>query len=449
MTRPADITDRTAACTAGGGEPVLGNYFVAAYPPFSAWSAASNPALHEALDQGQGASPAPLGIYVHVPFCQKKCDYCYYLSYIAQPAAVVNRYLDAVLMEGALYANQPAVDGRPPAFVYFGGGTPSMLGQTQVRHLIGGLRETFRWDRIREVTFECAPRSVSSELLAVLRGEGVTRLSMGVQSFDDDLLATNGRMHLAADVHRAFRRIRDAGCGHVNLDLMCGLLGETEAQWRETIRQAVELRPESVTIYQTEVPRNTLLCRDFEAGTLRAPMASWETKRARLAEGFDALENAGYTVISGYNAVLDPERHRFLYQEDLWRGADLLGLGVASFGYFGGVHYQNATVIEDYEKAVAGGDLPLGRAFKLAAEDRLVREFILQLKLGVVQLAPLRARFGVDPLEVFAAPLRALAADGLLECSAKSVQLTRAGLLRIDRLLPRFYAPGYQSIRYT
>ena len=104
-------------------EPVAGNYFVAAYPPFSAWNAAHIPALHEAL--AQPATTAPIGLYVHLPFCQKKCDYCYYLSYIAQPAAAVNRYLDAVVHEMEIYAALPGVAGRPISFVYIGGGTPS------------------------------------------------------------------------------------------------------------------------------------------------------------------------------------------------------------------------------------------------------------------------------------------------------------------------------------
>lgn len=431
----------------GLGEPVLGNYFVAAYPPFSVWTAAEVPALHEALDRT--ASSTPLGVYVHLPFCQKKCDYCYYLSYVAQPAPVVNRYLETVLQEAALYADRRAVKQRPVSFAYFGGGTPSMLSRTQVRRLLSGLREAFHWDEIEEVTFECAPRSVTSEFLVALRELGVTRLSMGVQSFDDTLLAMNGRTHLAADVQRAFRLVDQAGFDCVNLDLMCGLLGETEAQWRESVRRVIELQPDGVTIYQTEIPRNTRLCREFEAGGLPAQPVSWDVKRARLGEGFVALEQGGYTVISGYNAVRNPERHRFLYQDHLWGGADLIGLGVASFGYLGDVHYQNRTTLEDYEAAVARGELPFQRAFKLSDHDRLVREFVLQLKLGVVPLAPFRTRFGVDPVEFFADPLQKLAAAGWLTCEESAVRLTRTGLLRVDRLLAHFYDSRFQSIRYT
>ena len=442
-TAPANVPTLSAPTD----EPVAGNYFVAAYPPFSAWDSAQVPALHEAL--AKPALAAPIGLSVHLPFCQKKCDYCYYLSYIAQPAAVVDRYLDAVLREMELYVAQPGVKGRPVSFAYFGGGTPSTLSSAQVHRLGDGLRRALAWDSIEEVTFECAPRSVRREFLESLREMGVTRVSMGVQSFDNELLKLNGRVHFAEDVSRAYSLIREAGSGWVNLDLMCGLLGETEEKWRESVRRVIELGPDSVTIYQTEIPHNTQLYRDLTAGALPAPPASWDIKRARLDEGFRELERAGYTVVSAYNAVKDPQRHRFLYQDYLWRGADMLGLGVAAFGYFGGVHAQNENTLEQYEAAVERGDLPVKRACKLSAHDQLVREFVLQLKLGEVPIAPFRKRFGVDIANEFAGPLRALAAEGWLTLSDEAVRMTRHGLLRVDRLLPLFYDSRFQDVRYT
>jgi oxygen-independent coproporphyrinogen III oxidase len=428
-------------------EPVAGNHFVAAYPPFSAWEPAQVPELHEALECP--APAAPLGFYVHLPFCQKKCDYCYYLSYIAQPAEVVDRYLDAVVREVALYGAQPAVKGRPISFAYFGGGTPSTLSSGQVRRLAEGLRHALSRQRIEEVTFECAPRSVRRELLETLREIGVTRVSMGVQSFDNELLRLNGRVHLAEDVSRAFGLLRDARFGCVNLDLMCGLLGETEEKWRESVRRVIGLGSDSVTIYQTEIPHNTQLYRDLEAGVLGAAPISWEIKRARLDAGFRELERAGYTVVSAYNAVKDRRRHRFLYQDYLWHGADMLGLGVASFGYFGGVHFQNGVTLEQYQAAVECDELPVRRAYKLSAHDQLVREFVLQLKLGGVPILPFRAKFGVDITEAFAEPLRALGEEGWLTVSNETVRLTRPGLLRVDRLLPSFYDTRFRNIRYT
>ncbi len=443
----APAAPRSPILAAPAPEPVAGNYFVAVYPPFSAWQSNQAPALHEAL--ARPASAEPLGVYVHLPFCRRKCDYCYYLSYIAQPADVVDRYLETVVRELALYADRPGVEGRSPAFVYFGGGTPSSLSSTQIRRLVAGLRRGLAWNGIEEVTFECAPRSVRPEFVETLREAGVTRLSMGVQSFDDELLRLNGRVHLADDVARAYEIIRRGDFAWVNLDLMCGLLGETEDQWRESVRRVIELAPDGVTIYQTEIPHNTRTYRDLKARAGLAEPVSWDTKRHRLEEGFRELERAGYTVVSGYNAVKDPRRHRFCYQDYLWRGADMLGLGVGAFGYFGGVHAQNEVTLEEYQSAVARGEIPVKRAFELSAQDRIVREFVLRLKTGEVPLAPFRDRFGANLQEMFAQPLRALAEEGWLKSTEEAVKLTRAGLVRVDRLLSHFYDPRFQSVRYT
>ena len=429
-------------------EPLEGNYFVAVYPPFSAWKASQCRNLQEALGR-PAPEGAPLGIYVHVPFCQKKCDFCYYLSFIRQPASVVDRYLDCMVDEMARYAGQPAVEGREVAFVYFGGGTPSTLSRDQISRLGRGMHGALAWAGQPEVTFECAPRSVGRRFLDGLRELGVTRLSMGVQSFDDSLLKLNGRVHLVEDVLRARQLIRDAAFGWLNLDLMVGLMGETWESWENSVRRMIELDPESVTIYQTEIPHNTQLYRDFKDGNLPAEPVSWEVKRERLKYAFEALRNAGYTTVNGYAAVKDPEAHRFVYQDHLWRGGDMLGLGVASFGYLGGVHYQNHVTLDAYQSAVESGELPINRALALGERDQLIREFILQLKFGEVSVPAFQSKFGIDIAGILRRPLEGLVAEGFATVSKSRIQLTPDGLLRVDRLLPRFFDRAYQNTRYT
>lgn len=428
-------------------EPLVGNYFVAAYPPFSCWKPEQTPALLTALDQPP--CQTPLGLYIHVPFCQKKCDYCYYLSFISKPSSVIEHYLDRVVEELALYAQHRAVGGREIAFIYFGGGTPSMLSSAQVRRLTSGLKNSLPWRNVPEVTFECAPRSVRADFLETLREVGVTRISMGVQSFDDELLKLNGRVHQRADVLRAYAMIQGTGFDWVNLDLMCGLLGESDAAWRESVRQVIALAPESVTIYQTEIPHSTQLYRDLKNQALPIEPLPWSTKRARLDHAFNELDRAGYTIVSAYNAVRDPKKHQLKYQEHLWHGGDMLGLGVASFGYFGGVHYQNEVTLENYVQRLRGRSLPVWRAFALSDRDRLVREFILQLKLGHASAQYFQNTFGVNILEVFAQPLRELREEHLLNTSTSGVRMTGEGLLKVDRLLPRFYGPLFREARYT
>ena len=428
-------------------EPLVGNYFVAVYPPFSCWSAGHNYHIEEALEAGPKAEP--LGLYIHLPFCQRKCDYCYYLSYAGSSASTINTYLDQLVRELELYARHSAVSGRRLSFVYFGGGTPSVLTISQVRRLTAGLQEILPWNRTTEVTYECAPRSVGTYLLEELKSAGVTRLSMGVQSLDNTLLKLNGRIHLAEDVFRAYGMIRNAGFDWVNLDLMVGLIGETPELWYDTVRRAIDLGPDSITIYQTEIPYNTQLYRDLKNGQLPKAPVSWDIKRTRLDQAFAMLEDAGYTVVSAYAAVKNPTRHRFQYQEHLWRGGDMLGLGVGSFSYFGGVHFQNYATLEQYGSHIAADELPWMRSFQLGPWDQLVREFTLQLKLGEVDLQAFEAKYGVDLQILFAQPLQYLAAEGFLTCTREKVRLTRRGLLRVDRILREFHDLDFQFVRYT
>ena len=428
-------------------ERLDGSYFVSTYPPFSVWKREEVHRYIEALDGAP--TDATLGYYVHVPFCVERCPYCYYLSYAGRSGDDIAAYVDALLDEASLYAERRALAGRPPAFLYFGGGTPSLLPDGRVRELLAGLHERLDLSEVREVTFECAPQSVTRSKLAVLRDSGVTRLSMGVQQLDAEVLAKSGRVHEVADVERAWAEITRTGFDIVNLDLMVGMVGESEASFFASLDTVIEMQPDSVTLYQLEIPLNTPLYRELSTGTSEEMPASWTVKRERLKAAFGRLEEAGYTVRSAYAAVRDPDRHAFLYQDAQYRGADLVGLGVASFSYLSGVHHQNLANLESYIEKMQDGGLPLGRAHSLSDDERLVRELVLQLKLGSVDIAALEARHGVDPAERFAGPLAELREAGWLEIKDGTVELTRDGLVRADHMLSRFYLPEHQSVRYS
>lgn len=431
-------------------EPWAGNYFVATYPPFSTWMKESVPEVTRVLGETHDlANAVPLGLYVHVPFCVRRCDYCYYLSYADKTADDRGEYVDAVIRELGMYASSNALAGRRPGFVYFGGGTPSFLDEPLIERLLQGLQQAMPWTDVREATFECAPRTVTTDKLQLLRRLGITRISIGAQTFDDDILKRNGRVHLREDIEQAYRIARDVGFDVLNIDLMVGLPGETEDSLDATLERVLELAPECVTIYQTEVPLNTPLYTFARDGMLSEPLSGWEVKRARLKACFETLERNGYTVRSAYAAVRDPQRHLFIYQDTQYHGADLLGLGVASFSYLNGVHYQNRTSYETYMTDISGDRLPLERAYRLSDEERMVREFVLQLKLGQAGNAYFRDKFGVDIITRFAAPLRELADADWLTVDDTGVTLTREGLLRADRLLSRFYLPEHREVRYS
>jgi oxygen-independent coproporphyrinogen-3 oxidase len=202
-------------------------------------------------------------------------------------------------------------------------------------------------------------------------------------------------------------------------------------------------------MYQLEIPLNTPLYRDLRAGTLAEPPPSWDVKRARVKAAFERLEQAGYLVRSAYAAVRDPRRHRFVYQDAQYHGADLLSLGAASFSYLGGVHAQNKASLRSYLEAVSNDELPLGRAHSLTDDERLIREFVLQLKLGRADADYFLTKFRVDIRQRFIEPLTSMAQSGWLTIDDDGVTMTRGGLIRVDRLIPEFYSAGYKDVRYS
>jgi oxygen-independent coproporphyrinogen-3 oxidase len=178
-------------------------------------------------------------------------------------------------------------------------------------------------------------------------------------------------------------------------------------------------------------------------------VANWSTKRRWVREAFERLEAAGYHARSAYTVVRNPET-RFVYTDRLWQGADMVGLGVASFGHISGVHVQNQDTWETYSAAIERGEIPLSRAYRPTDEERLIREFVLQLKRGSLSPAYFQEKYGVNVLDRFREPLAAIAEDGFLhQATADAVALTREGLLRVDSLLPRFFLPEHTGIRYT
>ncbi|MCP3963995.1 MAG: coproporphyrinogen III oxidase family protein [bacterium] len=440
----------SASVAAAADGPTTGNYFVAAYPPFSHWTRTAVGELDHWLEREHSQPVAvPLGLYVHIPFCVKRCQYCYYLAYANKTRNQIDAYLDALLAELDAYARTPALAGRELAFVYFGGGTPSLLSPPRIDRLLSGLQAILPWNHAAEVTYESAPQTVTAARLRRLRAAGVTRLSLGVQQLDDEVLRLNGRVHQVEDVERAWAELRAFDFDAVNLDLMVGMVGETRESFHRSLERVIDWGPESVTIYQLEIPHNTPLFQAIETGTVTGEVPSWEVKHRRLVRAFARLEEAGYCVRSAYAAVRDGERHRFVYQDAQYRGADLLGIGVASFSYLGGVHHQNLTALEPYLESLEAGALPFGRAYVLNREERLVRELVLQLKLGRVEAEYFRRAFDVEISERFAAPLAALAERGWLTFDETGIVLTREGLVRADGMLPAFYLPQHRGGRYS
>ncbi len=426
----------------------VGSYFISNYPPFSQWRAEEVGEIEAAL----AAPPreVPLGLYLHIPFCRKRCKFCYFRVYTDMNAAAVETYCRALEHEIGLVSQQPVMGGRPFRFVYFGGGTPSYLSAKQLTSLVDRLRKHVNWDKAEEVTFECEPGTLSQPKVQTLKELGVTRLSLGIENFSDAILEENGRAHLSGEVYKSWQWIQDAGFPNVNVDLISGMVGETWDNWKVNIQKTIELSPDSVTIYQMELPFNTVYSKDILGNQIETPVADWPTKRAWLSYAYDEMLAAGYHVSSAYTLVKDPKKVNFSYRDNLWKGSDLLATGVASFGHVSGVHYQNKTEWGDYIGDLLERDrLPLFRALRPTPHQLLVREMILLLKKGHLDAGYFRGKFGVEILDEFRDEWLGHQGDGMLTIGTDRIELTRKGLLHADALLPAFFEAEHRGVRYT
>jgi oxygen-independent coproporphyrinogen III oxidase len=428
----------------------VGSYFISNYPPFSQWQSDFVPAAMEALnaDPLQTAN-TPLGLYIHIPFCRKRCKFCYFRVYTNQNAKAIEDYVKALINELELISQRSAIGNRDLLFVYFGGGTPSYLSSKQLRSLRDRMSEYISWDRAKEVTFECEPGTLSMEKLETLRDIGITRISLGVENFDDKILEENGRAHLSPEVMRAYEWIRQVGFPQVNIDLIAGMVGETDENWARCIDRALEMQPDNITIYQMELPFNTVYSKEMREQGAQSPVADWPTKRRWVSEAMDRLMAAGYHISSGNELIKNPATDHFVYRDNVWRGCDLIATGVSSFGHFQGVHYQNLDRIEDYMETVNRGELPINRALKPTAHQLLIRELVLLMKEGQVELGQLNQKYGVNVPQEFASAFKNQEAAGYLNLDGDTVKLTRKGLLQVDSLLPEYFEPQHRAVRYT
>jgi len=416
-------------------EDVPASDFVTAYPPFSCWSEPAVENYRTVLDRP--ARDVPFCLYVHLPFCVKKCEHCYYLKHNEESCERVGDYLDALFVELATYARLPGLEGRDLDAVYFGGAMPPALSIPLVRKLVDEIQGSFPWREVREITYECAPLTVTPSRMRELHRLGVTRLSLNAVHLDDEVLAKNGYEHTRDDVEQAYAAIRRYDFQVVEVRLQVGLEGESDESFARSLHYLAELEPDAITLR----PSGRRLGEHVERAVFRddpkLTVLPWEVESSRLERGLAELERYGLTLTGPGEAVDDPARHRFLFQEAQERGAEVLGIGVSAFSYLRGVHQQNACRVEDYLRALGQGRLPLGRAYALDATERRVRSLLRELRSGWLRRT--------DLVEPVAGQLPGLVERGWLCLDGDFVVVTREGLARIEQMERLFYLAAHRE----
>ncbi len=397
-------------------------------------------------------APRPFSLYVHIPFCQRKCPYCDFNTY-AGLGAHFDETVDALCAEMARWGERLA--GRPVASVFVGGGTPTVLSEAQLGRLFAALHKTFSIAPDAEITSEANPGTVDRATFAALRRLGVNRLSLGVQSFQPHELAFLGRIHGVEDVEQAVDAARAAGFDNLNLDFIFGLPHQEPAHWQQTLDRALALEPEHLSLYSLIVEENTPLFHWVESGRVDAPDDDLAADLYALA--MERLAAAGYRhyEVSNWARALPGEapatlprragRHNLVY----WQNGEYLGIGPGAHshlrvqdaqGAWSSVRWGNRKPVPGYVQRMRRGEPRQEFEERLDARTAMGETMMLGLRLvrHGVPFAHFRALHGADLHTVFAAELDELRLLGLIEVDAERVRLTARGLLLGNQVFARF-----------
>ena len=376
-------------------------------------------------DPVESGSAAGFGVYLHVPFCAHRCGYCDFATAVPDSDAQVARYVTALQDEIVHVADAgPAdADAWPTVTsIFVGGGTPTLLPRGDLAAVLGRVREHLPVAAEAEVTVECNPETASPALFEELVGAGVTRLSMGAQSFVPHVLETLERGHDAATPVAAVAMARDAGIAHVNLDLIFGTPGETDDDWRRSLEHVLATGVDHVSAYALTIHANTPFGRAVGQG--RMPDVDEDVQRDRFDLAREVLGAGGFEHYEVSNWALGTaarSRHNLLY----WRHGDYLAFGVGAHGHRAGHRWWNTRSTARYVDAVEAGERPVAGSEALTTDERAEERLLLGL----------RVREGLHPADV--PPIEPLAledamAKGLVTTSCGRVQCTDDGWFLLD-----------------
>jgi oxygen-independent coproporphyrinogen-3 oxidase len=384
------------------------------------------------------------GIYIHIPFCERKCTYCNFntTDFAGDPA---EHYVRTVAREiaywGELLAG-PATGRVQVDSIFFGGGTPSIVEPFQLSSLVAACRAAFDVDADSEVTIEINPASFSRDKVDGWQSAGINRASVGVQSFIDRELVSLSRTHTADEARRTLGLLREAGFKNISIDLIAGLPDQSLTDWKFNLDEALAIGPEHLSLYLLEVKEGTQLYGQIKRGLRPRPDDDLTAEMYRMI--CDATEKAGYEhyEISNFARVSESgkvsslrSKHNLKY----WTGAPFYGVGCGAHSYDGRSRWVNALKTETYIESVESRGHAIAERFELSEKDRAAEALFMALRLKEgISLDEFHAEYGVDVIESFSADLPRLADAGLIETSGGRLTLTAAGRLLSNEVFVSF-----------
>jgi oxygen-independent coproporphyrinogen-3 oxidase len=374
-----------------------------------------------------------LSLYIHIPFCQRKCHYCSFVSYAGRENDMAN-YIHALNRELKL-----RLPGYKIRTLYFGGGTPSLLTIEQIESVLATVKSVSDIAKIEELSLEANPGTVDIDYLRALRKTGINRLSLGIQSFDDGELSLLGRIHNTEQARQSIGYAREAGFDNLNLDIICGIPGQSRESFEHTLREAINIKPEHLSLYPLTLEENTPMWHSIRKGKIPPPDADLAADQYELAEKM--LDNAGFVhyEISNWAKSGFACRHNLVY----WLCRPYIGAGVAAHSYIDGYRLANTPDLDKYLAAFAPeNDNPLNAVEMkepISLDLVLSESIIMGLRLcNGISINALNSRFGINFTDCYHKPLEEMTELGLLEMEDDNLRLTARGRLLGNEVFQRF-----------
>ncbi|MDO8684316.1 MAG: radical SAM family heme chaperone HemW [Armatimonadota bacterium] len=366
--------------------------------------------------------------YIHIPFCISKCHYCDFNSYPGM-GEVFDSYAAAVRKEINLAADGQAVT------LYIGGGTPTVMTEQHIYSIVEAVKIGLSLSNMAEATIEANPATVDASKLEGLLTAGLNRISFGAQTFEDALLGAIGRKHTAADIYRCVTDARLVGFNNISLDLIYSLPKQTVDGWRDTLRQAVNLAPEHVSLYELTIEHGTPFAEMLAQGKLQLPSEEQQIEMYAAAESM--LEAAGYEHYEISNFAMPG--HRCQHNEFYWRNEEYYGFGAGAASYINGQRMKNVAYTSDYISRVTETGSAVETSEELSIEGQMGETVMLGLRLlEGVDLMAFRQRFGMELDKIYEKELERLTQQGLVEFCDSRLRLTHRGVLLSNEVMAEF-----------
>lgn len=362
-----------------------------------------------------------LGLYIHVPFCIKKCNYCDFNSYQFNEKDKI-KYLEAIVNEMKMYKN--TYKDKIFNSIFIGGGTPSILEPKEIELLMKNAYKNFNIDENAEVSIECNPGTITKDKLIAMKENHINRLSIGLQAYQSHHLEKLGRIHNFNQFKKNYLEAREIGFNNINIDLMYAIPNQTMTEWEDTLKAIVKLNPEHISAYSLILEEGTKFFNMYENDELQLVDEDIDIKMYEYTMNFLIEHGYHQYEISNYAKEEYECEHNKIY----WRCDKYLGLGPGASGYIDNIRYSNLEKLDEYFKSIENGNYPIATKSQLENQDKLEEKIFMGLRMNEgINMDEINKEFSIDFFEKYELVINKLEKLNLIKVDNRSIKLTQKG----------------------